>query len=297
MSTPDSIQWFPGHMARTRRKMAEILPLIDLVTEIRDARIPYSSHNPELDTMTRGKPRICLLNKTDIADEAATRQWLTRLEEGGAAALPIDCRTGRGVGAYVPLVRQVLAPQMERWKAKGMVSRPLHILVAGIPNSGKSSFINRLSKGGKARVEDRPGVTRGNQWFSVEGGLLLLDTPGVLWPKFEDQTVARHLAYTGAIRDQILDCEELACGLLLLLARDYAPLLQKRYRLSAEELAVPEADPFGGWELLQAVGRRRGMLISGGEVDTERAAVMLLDEFRGGKLGRITLERLSPERT
>lgn len=291
MGAPDSIQWFPGHMTRTRRKMAEIMPLIDLVTEIRDARIPYSSRNPELDALTQGKPRICLLNKTDMADENATRGWIACLEREGVPALPIDCKSGRGIGGFVPLVRQVLREQIERWKAKGMVNRPLHVLVAGIPNSGKSSFINRLSKGGRAKVEDRPGVTRGNQWFTVEGGLLLLDTPGVLWPKFEDQTVARHLAYTGAIRDQILDCEELACGLLTLLVRDYGPLLQARYKLSDNEIALPEGEPAAGWELLQAVGRRRGMLISGGEVDTERAAVMLLDEFRGGKLGRITLEQ------
>ena len=284
MPVADNIQWFPGHMTRTRRKIAEVLPLIDLVAEVRVARIPERSRNPDLAELVGGKPRICLLNKKDTADEAATARWLEAIQQQGIPALAVDCKTGQGFAGFSPLVRRTLAPQIERWKQKGMARHPIHILVAGIPNSGKSSFINRLSRGGKARVEDRPGVTRSNQWFTAGDGILLLDTPGVLWPKFDDQEAARRLAFTGAIRDQVLDGEELAAGLLEWLARQYPVLLSARYKLKEEELGGQ------GWQLLEAVGRRRGMLISGGEVDTERASVMVLDEFRGGKLGRITLE-------
>lgn len=279
-----TIQWFPGHMTKTRRKITETLPLIDLVVEIIDARIPRSSRNPELDSLTAGKPRIVVLNKADIADEAATASWVRFLNGGGAAALAMDCRSGRGMNGFSPLVKRVLAPRLAQWKEKGMVGRTPRMIIVGVPNAGKSSFINRMARSGKAKVEDRPGVTRGNQWYTTADGLQMLDTPGVLWPKFEDQTVARHLAYTGAIRDEILPVEELACGLLHLLHRNYAALLRERYKLSGEL-------PAGDWELLELIGRRRGMLVSGGEVDTERAAAMLLDEFRGGKIGRITLER------
>lgn len=278
-----TIQWFPGHMARTRRKLKECLPLVDAVVEIIDARIPVSSRNPELDSLTGGKPRIVVLNKADMADEAATRRWVAHFRRSGAAALALDCKSGQGINGFVPLLRETLRDKLEAWKAKGMANRPIRAMVVGIPNAGKSSFINRMARGGKAKVEDRPGVTRGNQWYVLESGTQLLDTPGVLWPKFEDQQVARHLAYTGAIRDQVLDCEELACGLLVLLRRDYGALLAARYKLPGE---LPE----DGWELLCAVGRKRGMLISGGEVDTERAATTVLDEYRGGKIGRITLE-------
>ncbi len=278
-----TIQWFPGHMARTRRKLKECLPLVDAVVEIIDARIPVSSRNPELDSLTGGKPRIVVLNKADMADEAATRRWVAHFRRSGAAALALDCKSGQGINGFVPLLRETLRDKLEAWKAKGMANRPIRAMVVGIPNAGKSSFINRMARGGKAKVEDRPGVTRGNQWYVLESGTQLLDTPGVLWPKFEDQQVARHLAYTGAIRDQVLDCEELACGLLVLLRRDYGALLAARYKL-------PEKLPEDGWELLCAVGRKRGMLISGGEVDTERAATTVLDEYRGGKIGRITLE-------
>lgn len=278
-----TIQWFPGHMARTRRKLKECLPLVDAVVEIIDARIPVSSRNPELDSLTEEKPRIVVLNKADMADEAATRRWVAHFRRSGAAALALDCKSGQGINGFVPLLRETLRDKLEAWKAKGMANRPIRAMVVGIPNAGKSSFINRMARGGKAKVEDRPGVTRGNQWYVLESGTQLLDTPGVLWPKFEDQQVARHLAYTGAIRDQVLDCEELACGLLVLLRRDYGALLAARYKL-------PEKLPEDGWELLCAVGRKRGMLISGGEVDTERAATTVLDEYRGGKIGRITLE-------
>lgn len=278
------IQWFPGHMARTRRKITECLPLVDVVTEIIDARIPISSRNPELDTLTVAKPRLIVLNKADLADVHATRRWIAYFEKKGFAAMTADGKTGAGMQKYVPLLRSMLSDKLAAKAEKGIKTPLIRSMVVGIPNVGKSSFINRLTGGGKARVEDRPGVTRHHQWFTVMGGVQLLDTPGVLWPKFEDETVARHLAFTGAIKDQILDIEEMACLLLELLRRAYPALLAERYKLSEESL------PEDGWALLQEVGAKRGMRIRGGDIDTERAATMLLDEYRGGKLGHLTLE-------
>lgn len=278
-----SIQWFPGHMTRTKRKITQLLPLVDIIIEVIDARIPQSSRNPDLDTLMAGKPRMLVLNKTDIADEAATEAWLAYYRRLNIPAMTLDCKTGKGIQRLVPLLREVLRDKIQQWNQKGMEGRPIRAMVVGIPNSGKSSLINRLNKGGKAKVEDRPGVTRDQQWFVVEGGVQLLDTPGVLWPKFEDQTVAARLAFTGAIRDEILDTEELAYELMKVLVADYEPLLRARYKLEGELSEDP-------WDVLQLIGRKRGMLISGGEVDTLRASVMLLDEYRGGKLGRITLE-------
>ncbi|NLN82541.1 MAG: ribosome biogenesis GTPase YlqF [Clostridiales bacterium] len=278
------IQWYPGHMAKTKRKIKECLALVDIIVEIIDARIPISSRNPDLRKLTAGKPSVILLNKSDIADEAATSEWIRYFREQNISALAVDCKSGRGLSGFLPLVKKVLADRIAQWKQKGMVSRPVRMMVAGIPNSGKSSFINRMSHGSKARVEDRPGVTRANQWFVTADGSQMLDTPGVLWPKFDDQRVARYLAFTGAIRDEILNIEELAYELLTLLKNDYSELLKSRYKL-------PEQLPDDSWELLQLIGKLRGMLISGGEVDTERASIMLFDEFRGGRIGRITLEK------
>lgn len=283
MDEMQNIQWFPGHMTRTRRRIQACLPLIDAVAEVVDARIPVSSRNPELDTLTSGKPRLVILNKEDMADETATAGWMDWFREQGTAVMAADCKGGKGVGQFIPLLRRLLADKIAQWTAKGMPGHPVRVLVAGIPNSGKSSFINRLAKGGRAKVEDRPGVTRDQRWFNAGGGVELLDTPGVLWPKFEDQTVARRLAFTGAIRDQILDGEGLACALLDLLRERFPDALRGRYRLAGEL-------PSPGYVLLEEIARRRGMLIAGGEADTERAATMLLDEFRAGKLGRITLE-------
>ena len=279
-----SIQWFPGHMTRTKRKITETLPLVDIVVEVVDARIPVSSRNPDLDGLIARKPRLLILNKADMADEAATARWLAHYRKQGIPAMAVDCKSGNGIKQFVPLMREVLKDKLAVWAEKGMANRAIRAMIVGVPNVGKSSFINRMARGGKAKVEDRPGVTRNQQWFVMESGAQLLDTPGILWPKFEDQTVARHLAYTGAIRDEILDSEELAVGLLDILARDYEPLLRSRYKLT-EPLSEDR------FELLEQIGRRRGMLVSGGEVDTLRAAVMLLDEFRGQKIGRITLEQ------
>ena len=276
------IQWFPGHMTRTRRKIQESLKLVDAVVEIVDARIPLSSRNPEMDSLTAGKPRLVILNKADLADENATRRWMTYFKRQGMAAIAVDCKSGRGCNQFEPALRELLRDLLEKWESKG-ANRTIRAMIVGIPNVGKSSFINRMNRGGKAKVEDRPGVTRQNQWFVIEGGTQLLDTPGVLWPKFEDQMVAMRLAFTGAIKDQILDMEEMACELLGILRRDYPTVLVERYKLQ---------EPLNedNYALLQDIGRKRGMLIAGGEINTERASIMLLDEYRGGKLGRITLD-------
>lgn len=278
-----NIQWFPGHMTRTRRKIQESLKLVDAAVEIVDARIPMSSRNPEMDSLTAGKPRLVILNKADLADEAATKQWISYFRSQGLAALAVDCKSGRGCNQFHGALRELLIDLVTKWESKG-ANRAIRAMIVGIPNVGKSSFINRMNRGGKAKVEDRPGVTRQNQWFVIDGGTQLLDTPGVLWPKFEDQLVAMRLAFTGAIKDQVLDLEEMACELLGVLRKDYPALLIERYKLS---------DPLSedNWELLQEIGRKRGMLVAGGEINTERAAITVLDEYRGGKLGRITLER------
>ena len=280
-----NIQWFPGHMAKTRRLMQESLRLVDLVLEITDARIPQSSRNPELDRWLGEKPRMLMLNKADSADPEATAWWLSYYQRRGVCAIACDCRSGKGVGRFLPAARELLAGALERRKQRGMVGGALRIMVVGIPNVGKSSFINRMAGGKRARVEDRPGVTRGRQWVSIGGELELLDMPGVLWPKFEDPAVGEKLAFTGAVKDDVVDTELLAMRLLGCLRRGYPAALEERFRLAGTD--YQELDEF---ELLELVGRRRGMLVSGGEVNTERAAAVVLDEYRSGKLGRITLE-------
>ena len=283
------IQWFPGHMAKTRRLIIESLPLVDLVAEVVDARIPVSSRNPELDRWVEGKPRIVIFNKCDAADPKITQQWCNYYRSKGIYALATDCKSGRGVKNFLPLVKDVLQELIERRKEKGQVGRPVRIMIVGIPNVGKSSFINRLAGSRRAKAEDRPGVTRGKQWVSLDRDVELLDMPGVLWPKFKDQTVGEHLAFTGAVKDDVVDIELLAMRLLELLQRDYPDLLEERYRLNNRE----ETD---GYELLKQVGRKRGMLISGGEVNTERAAITVIDEFRSGKLGALSLEHPPKEK-
>lgn len=289
MSEVVSIQWFPGHMAKTRRLMRENMKLVDVVVELTDARIPQSSRNPELAAIVGTKARVILLNKCDEADEAQTARWCAYYQKKGIAALATDCRSGKGLGGLVPLVKGVLREKIAQWAAKGMGGRPIRMMIVGIPNVGKSSLINRLAGRRSAKVEDRPGVTRGKQWVSLENGLELLDMPGVLWPKFEDKRVGEHLAFTGAVKDDILDVESLACRLADELRVSYPALLAQRFKLAPEDLDLE------GYELLESIGRRRGMLISGGQVNTERAAITLLDEFRGGKIGRITLESCPEE--
>lgn len=287
MSEVQSVQWFPGHMAKTRRKITEDLKLVDVVAEILDSRIPQSSSNPVLRDIIQSKPRVVLLNKSDIADPNKTAEWIDFYAAKGVKAIPLDCKTGKGVSALYSGIREVLKERIAAWERKGMVGHPIRVMVVGIPNVGKSSLINRLVKtGGKAEVQDKPGVTRQNHWFAVGKGFELLDTPGVLWPKFEDPIVGEHLAFTGAVKDDILDREGLACRLLELLMELYPNAINGRYKTDIK----PE-DGFQGYEILEKIGRKRGMLISGGEIDTERAANTVLDEYRGGLLGRITLER------
>ena len=273
-------------MAKTRRLIKEILPSIDLVTEILDARIPISSRNPELDTLTQKKPRIVLLNKCDMADEKTTAEWIEYFRKKGQFALAVDCRTGKGLGAYRPLVRRVLAEKIKANEEKGMPGKSLRVMVVGIPNTGKSSFINRMAGKSKAKVADKAGVTRSNQWFFIGNGIEILDTPGVLWPKFDDREVGDKLAFIGSVKDEVLDTQTMALRLVQVLCRDYEELLKQRYKLVNEDLSPLEA-----WEVLEIIARKRGMLISGGEPDFERASVMLLDEYRGGKLGRISFEK------
>ena len=277
------VQWFPGHMAKTRRLIKESLPFVDLVTEIVDARIPMSSSNPELKEMIGNKPRIVLLNKCDVADEKATAKWVEYYKKNGMYAIPVDCRSGKGLNAYLPLVREVLKDKIQRNTEKGMVGKPLRVMVVGIPNTGKSSFINKMAGRNRAKVADKPGVTRSNSWFAVGNGVELLDTPGVLWPKFEDKAVGDKLAFIGSVKDEILDSEMLAMRLINVLKNGYCDRITERFKITGFE---DKED----YEILEMIGRKRGMLISGGEIDTERASIMLLDEYRGGKLGRLTLE-------
>lgn len=283
MTEIPSIQWFPGHMAKTKRMIKASLPLVDAVVEIIDARIPNSSKNPDLQTLIEGKPRVVILNKCDTADEASVQKWISWYNKQGITAIATDCRSGRGVNKFVPAVKSVLKDMLAKYEANGMTGRVIHVMVVGIPNVGKSSFINRLAKQKKAKVEDRPGVTLNKQWVKIADDVELLDMPGVLWPKFEDKTVGERLAFTGAVKDDVVDVEALASRLLYVLNGMYRDTLTSRYKIQTED----EED---GYEILKKVGKSRGMLISGGEINTERAAITVLDEFRSGKLGRVTLE-------
>lgn len=278
-----NVQWFPGHMAKTRRLIKESLNLVDGVVEIVDARIPVSSRNPELDSIIQKKPRIILLNKCDVADSQTTSMWLKYFRDKGFYAAAVDCRTGKGLNSFDSLVKQALKSVIERNDAKGMSGKPLRLMVVGIPNTGKSSFINRMGKNAKAKVADKAGVTRQNQWFVVGNGIELLDTPGVLWPKFDDPEVGDKLAFIGSVKDEVTDKETLACRLLESLAATRPQAIEDRYKISG-------ISGLQGWEILEMIGKKRGFLIKGGEIDYERAAVIVADEFRGGKLGRITLE-------
>lgn len=281
-----SIQWFPGHMAKTRRVMKESLGLVDIVVELRDARIPKSSRNPEIEKIVGDKPRLVVFNKADIADPAVTKMWQDYYKNHGVRTLALDCHSGKGLKELVPAVRETLADLLAKRRARGMESRPIRMMIVGVPNVGKSSLINRLAGGKKVKVEDRPGVTRGKQWVRLENGIELLDMPGVLWPKFDDKQVGERLAYTGAIKDDVYDLEWVAMRFLALLRERYPQLLEERFKVTAEESA--DLEPY---DLLELVGRKRGMMMSGGVVNTERAAITVLDEFRSGKIGRISLER------
>lgn len=283
MSIEMNIQWFPGHMTKARRMMEEQVRLVDAVCEIVDARIPESSRNPDLDDMVGQKPRVMILNRIDQADPDMTRRWAAYYQKLGYKVVQTDSQSGKGVNAFAPALRELLKDKTEQNRAKGQVGKALRAMVVGIPNVGKSSFINRVAGRKAAKASDRPGVTRGKQWISVGEGLELLDTPGILWPRFDNQTVGENLAFTGAVRDEIMDRETLAANLLLRLRDQYPNRIEARYKFTPDPTE-------NGYTLLETAGRKRGFLISGGEVDIERMAAVLLDEFRGGKLGKITLE-------
>ena len=279
------IQWFPGHMAKTRRMMKECLGEVDIILELLDARIPYSSKNPEIEKLIGDKPKITILTKSTLADPELSKKWIEKLGKGGAKVVMIDSTQNIGIDNLARAVREVLAEKIARYEAKGMHGRKLKAMIVGIPNVGKSSLINRIAGAKKAKVEDRPGVTVTKQWVPTEIGFDLLDMPGVLWPKFEDNIVGENLALTGAIRDKILDTEELAmilCARMMVVAKD---AFMTRYKLTEDEV-----DGLDSYDLFELVGRKRGFLISGGQVNHQRCAEMLLDEFRGGKIGRITLD-------
>ncbi len=277
------IHWFPGHMTKAGRMIEENVKLVDAVCELIDARIPSASRNPDIDRLTAGRPRLVIMNRVDQADPAATAEWRAYFRARGLAVLETDARSGRGVRDFPAAVRELLSDRIAAWEEKGQAKRQIRAMVLGIPNVGKSTFINKAAWRKAAAVSDRPGVTRGRQWISVDRTLELLDTPGILWPRFDSQEVGELLAVTGAVKDDVLDREALAANLLVRLGKLYPEAIERRYGLSS-----PDAP---GWELLEAAAKRRGFLAGRGEYDTGRMAAVLLDEFRGGKLGRITLER------
>lgn len=277
-----NIQWYPGHMTKTRRQIEADLKQVDAVCEILDARIPISSRNPDIDSICAKKPRIVILNRMDLADPEATKAWSNYFKEKGIASVATDCKSQKGISGFIPAVRAVLREKIERNAAKGM-NRPVRVMIVGIPNVGKSTFINQISGRKGAKAENRPGVTRGKQWVTVDSSLLLLDTPGILWPKFEDPNVGMMLAYTGAVKENVIDIEALSCRLMELFNKHYPLVLKERYGVEPD----PDA---AGYELMERAGKKRGYLLARGEINTERMAKVLLDEYRSGKLGRFTLE-------
>ena len=279
----DNLSWFPGHMTKTRRMITAEIKNMDAVCEILDARIPLSSRNPDVDELTAGKPRLVVLNRVDQADPGETRRWAAYFRGKGYAVLEANAKGGAGTAQFAAAVRELLRDKLAAWADRGQVGRTVRIMVLGIPNVGKSTFINKVAHRKTARAEDRPAVTRSKQWVPVDSTLELLDTPGILWPRFDDPEVGKRLAFTGAIKDDVVDMEELACCLMDYLSRRYAPVLAERYKIEVE----PEDS---GYDLLEKAGRKRGFLMRGAQVDTQRMARVLLDEFRGGKLGRFTLE-------
>jgi ribosome biogenesis GTPase A len=278
-----NIQWFPGHMTKAKRMIAEQLKLVDAVCEVIDARIPYSSRNPDMNEIIGDKKRLIILNRADQADPGITRLWMAHFAKRGDMAIETDSKSGKGVQKFPEAVRALLKEKIERDNARGLTGRSIRVMVMGIPNVGKSAFINRVARRKATLTSDRPGVTRGRQWITVDSGLEMLDTPGILWPKFEDKLVGENLAFTGAVRDEILDREALCGNLLLRLKEFYPDSIVERYKISLD-------GDVDGASLLERIARKRGFLVSGGEYDSERACAVVLDEFRGGKLGRVTLE-------
>ncbi len=286
-----NIQWYPGHMTKTRRQIEADLKYVDIVVEIIDARIPISSRNPDIDAICAGKPRLIVLNRADQADPEQNRRWAAFFREQGHHVLETDARSGRGINQFSAVIQGALKEQIAQWRAKGLVGRPVRAMVVGVPNVGKSTFINKVARKKSAKTSDRPGVTRGKQWVNVDTSLDLMDTPGILWPKFEDPRTGMDLAFTGAVKDDIMDVETLGCHMMALMAQRYPQALMAAYKLKElPEREEEENDVAYGYRLLEAGALKRGMRISGGEFDTERMARVLLDEYRAGKLGRFTLE-------
>ena len=283
-----NIQWFPGHMAKTRRLITENLKNVDAVIELLDARIPLSSRNPEIIKLTENKPKIILLNKSSLADPKMTAKWLAEYSNDNTVCIETDCITGYGLNKIAPAIRKLCHEKLERYEDKGMSGRMLKAMVLGIPNVGKSSLINKICGNKKAKVENRPGVTLDKQWVATNIGILLLDMPGILWPKFEDKTIGENLAITGAIKDDILDIETIACALCNRLRYLYPELLESRYKLGDSSSYSELSD----YDLLSLIGKKRGFLVSGGEINTERTSNMLIDEFRSAKIGKITLDKI-----
>lgn len=279
------VQWFPGHMAKTRRLIEKNLPLVDIVIEILDARAPISSANPDLNKIIKNKPKIILINKSDLVNEDVVNKWISYYSRDNIKAVAVDSRDGKNLNKINLVIRNILKTKIEKRMQIGMVGMPIRAMVVGIPNVGKSSFINKMAKKKKTKVEDRPGVTRGKQWVIAENGLELLDMPGVLWPKFDDKKVGEKLAFLGSVKDDILDTENLAVRLLEFLCKNYKRLLLARYKVEED---IIDLEDF--YALLKCIGKKRGMVIAGGSVDLERAAIMVLDEFRAGKIGKISLE-------
>lgn len=286
-----NIQWYPGHMTKTRRQIEADLKYVDIVVEIVDARIPVSSRNPDIDGICAGKPRLIVLNRADQADPAMNQQWTAYLKGKGYTVLETDSKAGSGVNQFSGVVQSALKEQIARWREKGLVGRPVRAMVVGVPNVGKSTFINKVAQKKSAKAGDRPGVTRGKQWIHVDQSLDLLDTPGILWPKFDDEITGMYLAFTGAVKDDIMDLETLSCHLLNLLANRYPEALVAGYKLDKLPSRGPDENDIAyGYRLLECCAQKRGMRSSGGAFDTERMARVLLDEYRAGKLGRFTLE-------
>ncbi len=283
MDNSMNIQWFPGHMTKTKRMIADQIKMCDCVVELCDARCPQSSRNPDLPKLINGKKVLLVINKSDIADPVATQKWLERFKNSGINAVAISCNDAKGTAKIIDEVKKLLKEKIEHDRSRGFVNRSIKIMICGIPNVGKSSFINKLCGKAAAKAGDRPGVTRGKQWISLRNGMELLDTPGILWPKFEDKNVALKLAFTGAIKDEVLDCEELCARLCELLAEKYPENLKERYKIELEEGLT-------GFDILERICRKRGFILKGNEVDLLRGANVVLDEFRGAKIGKITLE-------
>lgn len=279
-----NIQWFPGHMAKTRRLLAENLKLVDVVVELLDARIPASSKNPEIDSIIQNKPRLLVLNKADTADAERSEEWAAWYKNRGIQAIFVDSIKGTGLNKLKAQLKAMMKERFERDREKGRIFRPIRTMIVGIPNVGKSTFINKIAGKAVAVTGDKPGVTKGKQWIRLNPEIDLLDTPGILWPKFDDQSIALNLAFTGAIKDDIMDVTEVAAALAQKLSADYPAIFARRYKLQNME-------GLSGHELLQAAGKNRGCILPGGEIDLRRIAIILLDEFRGGKIGKITLEQ------